>query len=189
MEKLLSLDRSIFFAINGWNSPIVDPIMFFISGKFSWIPLYIFFLYLIFHNYEKKGWLILALVTLTILMSDMGSVYLFKDTFQRLRPSHEPLMEGLVHLVNGDRGGQYGFVSSHAANNFALVLFLIQFLGKKYKWLPPVLLFWATLIIYSRVYLGVHYPGDILCGAIYGSLVGFIVAKMGMKLLKIERVE
>lgn len=189
MNTLLSLDQSIFLAINGWNSPIFDQIMFLISGKLTWLPVYIFFLYLVFHSYGKKGWLLLLLVAITILLSDMGSVLLFKDTFQRLRPSHQPALEGMVHFVNNYKGGQYGFVSSHAANMFALVTILILFLRKRYTWLMPVLLIWAGLIGYSRIYLGVHYPGDVICGALYGVLIGFVVAFSGRKLLKIEFLE
>ena len=186
MNTLLSFDQSLFLLINGWHSPFFDQVMFFISGKLSWLPLYAVLLYLIFHSYGKKGWLILLLVAVTISLSDLGSVELFKNIFQRLRPSHEPALAGMVHIVNGYMGGQYGFVSSHAANNFALVFFLIQFLGRKYKWLVPVLFVWVFLIIYSRIYLGVHYPLDVICGGIYGALVGYFVAKIGKKKLKIE---
>ncbi|MDP4291698.1 MAG: phosphatase PAP2 family protein [Bacteroidota bacterium] len=186
MNALLSLDQSVFLAINGWNSPFWDPIMYFISGKLSWLPFYIFLIYLIFRNYGKKGWLILLLVAVTILLSDTGSVLLFKNTVQRLRPSHEPALEGMVHFVNGYKGGQFGFVSSHASNFSALVTFLIIFLGTRYKWLAPTLIFWAVLICYSRIYLGVHYPLDILCGAIYGVLAGYLVAEIGKRKLKIE---
>ena len=188
MNALLELDQSIFLAINGWHSQVMDPVMFFISGKFSWIPVYLFLLYLVFHTYGKKGWLILLLIAVTILLSDLGSVVLFKNTFHRLRPSHEPGLEGLVHFVNDYRGGQYGFVSSHAANMFSLATLLIIFLKGKYKWITPALFIWAALIAYSRVYLGVHYPGDVICGALFGFLIGYSVAKIGMKQLKIELI-
>jgi undecaprenyl-diphosphatase len=186
MNALLSLDQSLFLLINGWHSPFFDQVMFFISGQYSWVPLYFVFLYMIFQSYGKKGWWILLLVAITIALSDLGTVELFKNTVQRLRPSHEPALAGMVHVVNGYMGGQYGFVSSHAANDFALVFFLIQFLGRKYKWLTPALFVWVFLIIYSRVYLGVHYPLDVFCGGIYGSLIGYGVAKIGKKQLKIE---
>jgi undecaprenyl-diphosphatase len=186
MNALLSLDQSIFLAINGWNDPVVDQIMFLVSNALIWIPLFVFLLYLVFHNYGTKGWLILLLVAITILFSDSGSVILFKNTVQRLRPSHEPALEGMVHFVNGYKGGEYGFVSSHASNFFALTTLLIVFLSSRYKWLAPTLIFWALLIVYSRMYLGVHYPLDVICGAIYGFMIGYAVSKIGKKQLKIE---
>jgi undecaprenyl-diphosphatase len=186
MNALLSLDQSLLLAINGWNSPLADQIIFIISGVYTWLPVYFILLYLVFHTYGKKGWLILLLVAITIFLSDSGSVALFKNTVQRLRPSHAPALEGLVHFVNGYKGGQFGFVSSHAANMFAIATLMIFFLRKNYKWITPVLLFWAGLIGYSRIYLGVHYPGDVICGALYGALIGYIVGFYGKKLLKIE---
>lgn len=186
MNALLDLDQSLFLAINGWHSSFMDPVMFFISGKLNWIPVYMVLLYLVFKTYGKKGWYILLLVAITIALADQGSVLLFKNTVQRLRPSHEPSLEGWVHIVNNYKGGDFGFVSSHATNNFALVAFLGFFLRKTYKWLLPVMLVWATLIAYSRVYLGVHYPGDVLCGGLYGALIGYLVARYGNQLLQIK---
>jgi undecaprenyl-diphosphatase len=186
MNILLNLDQSLFLAINGWHSSFMDPVMFFISGKLSWIPVYLILLYLVFKIYGKRGWYILLLVAIAIVLADQGSVMLFKNTVQRLRPSHEPSLQGLVHIVNNYRGGDYGFVSSHATNNFALVVFLGFFLQKKYNWLLPVMFIWAALIAYSRIYLGVHYPGDVLCGGLYGALIGYVVARYGNQILKIK---
>ncbi len=186
MNALLDLDQSIFLAINGWHSTFMDPIMFFISGKLNWIPVYMVLLYLVFKTYGNKGWYILLLVAITIALADQGSVLLFKNTVQRLRPSHEPSLSGWVHVVNNYRGGDFGFVSPHAANFFALVTFLGFFLREKYKWILPVMLVWATVIAYSRIYLGVHYPGDVLCGGLYGALIGYLVARYGNQWLKIK---
>jgi undecaprenyl-diphosphatase len=187
MNALLNLDQSLFLIINGWHNSFMDPVMFSISSTIVWIPVYLVFLYFVFKTYGKQGWYILLLVAITIALVDQGTVHLFKNTFQRLRPSHEPSLEGLVHIVNNYKGGDYGFVSSHAANNFALVTFLGFFLRKSYKWLFPVMLAWAALIAYSRMYLGVHYPGDVLCGGLYGALVGYLVARYGSRWLKIKK--
>lgn len=186
MNALLNLDQSIFLAINGWHSSFMDPIMFFISGKVNWLPVYLVLLYFVFKTYGKKGWYILLLVAITIVLADQGSVILFKNTFHRLRPTHEPSLAGLVHVVNDYKGGDYGFVSSHAANYFALVTFLGFFLRKSYTWIFPVMLAWAALIAYSRMYLGVHYPGDVLCGGLYGALIGCLVARYGGRILKVK---
>ena len=101
-----------------------------------------------------------------------------KNYFQRLRPCHEPTLEGLVHLVNNKCGGKFGFVSSHASNHFALAVFLSILYKNTYKYFPLLIFLWAAIIAYSRIYLGVHYPGDVIGGAISGILFGFIFGKI-----------
>ena len=117
-------------------------------------------------------WLVVLSVAILIVFSDQISVHLFKETFQRYRPSHNLSLEGKVHLLNGDRGGLYGFVSSHAANTFALTTFLIFFFRNKYFALFMYL--WAAFVSYSRVYAGVHYPFDIVGGMALGIFLGLI---------------
>ncbi len=108
-------------------------------------------------------------------MGDQGSVKLFKDVFERLRPCHNPAIAELVHTINGKCGGKYGFVSSHATNSFALAVFCGFLFKRHYKYMLWLMLFWAAIVSYSRVYVGVHYPGDIIGGAVLGSLVGLFV--------------
>lgn len=172
IDYLNTIDTSLFLSINGWHSPFFDGLMVFVSGKLSWLPLYIFLLYLIIRQYKWKSWLVLVFIGLLILASDQLSVHAFKNAFQRLRPCYNEELKLLVHTVTGC-GGQFGFVSSHAANSFVLVSFVSLLLHKTYKWLPPALLLWGLLIAYSRVYLGVHYPGDVLGGAVLGVLIGW----------------
>ena len=110
-------------------------------------------------------------VAVLITMSDQASVHLFKETIQRLRPCHQDHIATLVHLVNDHCGGRYGFVSSHASNSFAIAVFTGLFIRRQYYWIG--ILFWASLVGYSRIYLGVHFPGDIIGGALLGSLLAY----------------
>ncbi len=117
----------------------------------------------------------IILAGLAVTVSDLTAVHLFKNVFLRLRPCHEPSIAGMVHLVNDHCGGKYGFISSHASNSFALATFLSLLLGKKIRLFTLLIMLWAILLSYSRVYLGVHYPGDVIVGAIWGAGIGAAV--------------
>jgi undecaprenyl-diphosphatase len=184
LNTLNSWDTELFLALNGANSSFWDLIMWWSSDKFIWIPVYLLFLFLLWKKYREKIWLIMVFTALLIFLSDQISVHLFKDVFQRLRPCHEPSLDGMIHLVDGKCGGQFGFYSSHASNIFAIAIFVISLLGKKNLWLIFLILLWAGLISYSRIYLGVHYPGDVIAGALVGSLLGWIIARFLKNLIK-----
>jgi len=172
IETLLNWDTQFFLFLNGLNSPFWDPIMVFASGKLTWLP---FYLLLIFFIAKKHGWKTLwwlVAIALVIVASDQISVGLFKNVFQRLRPCHTPDINGLVHLV-GKCGGKFGFVSSHAANTFGVAVFLSLLFRN--KWATLGLISWAAFVSYSRIYLGVHFPGDILCGALLGAGIGISI--------------
>jgi undecaprenyl-diphosphatase len=128
-------------------------------------------------KYKSKIWLVIIFVALLIFLSDQISVHLFKDVFHRLRPCHNPDLEGMVHIVNGHCGGKYGFYSSHASSIFAVAVFTLSMLGSKNLWLSISVLLMAILVSYSRIYLGVHYPGDVIAGAIIGSMLAWMIAR------------
>jgi undecaprenyl-diphosphatase len=150
--------------------------MYAISGKIIWAPLYLAILVVIGFKYKRKFPVIVLCIILSVTLADQLSVQLFKNTVQRLRPCHEPSLEGLVHLVNNRCGGLYGFVSSHASNAFNVALISLLLLKKRYYSIS--ILIWAALIGYSRIYLGVHYPGDVICGALFGAVTGWSVYKL-----------
>lgn len=179
IDQLLEIDREIFLYLNGLHTPWLDPIMLFITETLSWLPLHLFLLYLIFKDHQKKGWLVLIGLVITIVLADQVTSTLMKPYFGRFRPAHEPSLQSLVHIVNGYRGGKFGFASSHAANTFGTATFLFLLFGKTRKWIVMLFL-WAAVVTYSRIYLGVHYPGDILVG----SLVGMLSAVAGFWLYR-----
>ena len=163
-------DQHLFLFINSHNSPFWDQVMNIISGKVTWIPLYIAILYILIIKYKRKFIVLVLMIIIAITLSDQISV-LVKNSFHRMRPCHSAALEGLVHLVKGICGGAYGFVSSHASNSFMVAV--LSFSLIKRKWFTFGMIFWALLIGYSRVYLGVHYPGDVICGSFIGVLVGW----------------
>lgn len=173
---LQHLDQQLFLFLNSHNSPFFDTLMYAISGKVIWAPLYLAILIYLGVTYRKKFLVILLFIILAVTLADQISVHLFKNVFHRLRPCHEPSLEGMVHLVRGECGGLYGFVSSHASNSFNIALLSLMLINR--RWYTISILVWATVIGYSRVYLGVHYPGDVICGAMLGALVGWGVYKL-----------
>ena len=173
MDKLIQWDIDLFLFLNNIHNSFWDEVMWFISGKYEWIPLYVILLGVIIWKFRMKSILVILMIPILITAADQISVKLFKEVFERLRPCHNPEIQHLVHTVNNKCGGKFGFVSSHAANSFALAGFLSLIFTN--KWFNLFILFWAAVVSYSRVYLGVHYPGDILVGALLGLIIGYLV--------------
>lgn len=167
------------------HSSFMDQVMFCISGRFTWIPLYLALAIIIIRKYKRDSWMMILFAVLAIALSDQFA-NLVKNEVMRLRPSHTPALMGLLHYYTNSKGdsymgGLYGFVSNHAANSTALTIYLTLLLRKKY--INGTLIVWTCLLCYSRVYLGVHFPSDILGGMIVGAVAGFVCYK-GCKLLE-----
>jgi undecaprenyl-diphosphatase len=181
IETLEQWDHDLFLLLNGFHSEALDFIMWHVSGKLQWIPLYLFLLFVVFKKYGKSVWVIVVAAAVTVAFADQFSVKLFKEVFERWRPCHNLDLQDLVHTVNNKCGGRFGFVSSHATNSFAIATLLGMFINRKALIL---LLFWASLVSYSRVYLGVHYPLDILCGAILGVFISVAIYRIASPIQK-----
>ena len=182
IEKLIELDKKILIFLNGFHSPLLDPVMLLITKTFFWIPLYAFLIFLLFKNYRKEAWFILIGATITILLCDQITSTFMKPFFARLRPSQDPSVQTLLHLVDGYRGGLYGFASGHAANTMGVAFFVWLSMRSVYRWIGLIFI-WAIVMTYTRIYLGVHYPGDILVGGVIGLFCGWIGYKASSVLL------
>lgn len=184
IDWLESIDRQIVLTINGWNNSLLDEIMWVISGKITWIPLYIA---LIYFGIQKLGWkkalLYIGCVLLAVGCTDFICSGIIKELVQRYRPSHNLLLVDSLHFYEFEdgsvyRGGKYGFVSSHAGNFFALAWMAGWILKPYYKRILSTLLILAVIISYSRIYLGVHYLSDIIGGIIVATFVSIIIYRL-----------
>ena len=176
IETLEKLDQQLFLFLNGIHSPFWDTIMYWISDKYFWFPFYAVLIGIIIYKERKKSIPILIAIAVLITLADQLSVHLFKEVFERFRPCRpESPIHEMVHLVNNHCGGQYGFISSHATNSFAAATFLAGILGKYFRGFTTFILVWAAVVSYSRIYLGVHYPGDVLGGAVFGIILGIFI--------------
>jgi undecaprenyl-diphosphatase len=157
------LDTQAFLWLNSFHSETLDSMMLWITGRNSWFPLYAIIIGSIIWSQKRKSIEILLMIIFSIIISDQVCSSILKPFIHRFRPCHEPVIQDLVHLV-GNCGGQFGFCSSHAANTFALVTCLILVFGKHLVGIK-YLYIWAIIVSYSRIYVGVHYPLDVLSGA------------------------
>lgn len=172
IETIRYAEYEWFLWLNSFHSPLWDTIMFWVTYRFTWIPLYLYIIYFLFKNIRFDFVRSLLFVLISVGLADRITSGLMKPYFQRFRPCHDPVIQHIIHVV-GNCGGQYGFVSSHASNSFALVMAMF-ILFKNYKIesnLPLFLLFWAIIVSYSRIYVGVHFPTDIIVGGLIGGLI------------------
>ncbi len=186
LEHLIHIDTEILLAINGWHAPWADRLMWLISAKTTWIPLYLLLMGLLVWRYRQRSssarwrWLqrvpvcvvLIIVIAAAVGLADFIASGVLKEWVARPRPTRVPELEGVLHLVNGYRSGRFGFVSSHAANTMACAL-LFSLIWRN-KIATVGLMLWVAMNCYSRMYLGVHYPTDILGGLIVGSLVAVV---------------
>jgi undecaprenyl-diphosphatase len=172
---IVNADQQLFLLLNSCHSPFWDEVMYAISGRLIWIPLYIGILVAIWYKYRKKFLTVLIAVAVTVTVSDQLS-NIIKKSVKRPRPCHEVSLSGKVHTVRGKCGGAYGFVSSHATNSFTVAVLSLFLLRR--MWFSAAMILWAAAIGYSRIYLGVHYPGDVLAGSVLGLLTGWTAWKV-----------
>tara|TARA_Y100000746_G_scaffold69037_1_gene57561 strand:- start:716 stop:1285 length:570 start_codon:yes stop_codon:yes gene_type:complete len=174
IDDIITYDKTLFVYLNNLGSESFDFIWIILSNKLINIFLYLGAIVLFFRNNNFKSTAkLVLLISIMILFTDQ-TTNLFKDGFSRLRPCHDPFVSDISRLVKESCGALYGFFSAHASNSFSLAIFFIGIFKNTYRYLIPVLLTIAFLIGYSRIYLGVHYPLDVISGSIYGVFTGYI---------------
>lgn len=172
MEELEQFDQDLFVYLNDMQNPFWDAVMVFVSNKYVWIPFYLGLIVYLVWRYRKQSIPMLLLAILAVGLADFVASGIFKPYFARLRPCHDPELSAVVNIVKGC-GGRFGFMSSHASTGFALAVFFNLILSDRYLIFKIVLVVWAVVVSYSRIYLGVHYPGDTIGGALLGSFLAY----------------
>lgn len=180
-ETFVELDKELFSYLNNLHTSWLDPVMYFLTHTLSWAPLFVYLLYLIVKHHGKNAWIFLFGITLTVILADQITSTLMKPYFARLRPTHDPSIRDTVHTVNDYFGGKYGFASSHAANTFGVAVLIFLLLRKHFR-AAGLIFIWAAFVSYTRIYLGVHFPGDIIAGAIVGGICGWLSYIVSVKL-------
>jgi membrane-associated phospholipid phosphatase len=175
LEFIKKVDRELFEFINrDFTSHFLDGIMIILRNPLTWIPLYVFLTWWGIVKLKKQVLFFIVFSVVTVSLTDSITAFVLKPFFERLRPCYEPALAGIVRILDGC-GGKYSFPSNHAANHFGLATFwflsIYKMIGKRWYWLW----FWAFLVCYAQIYVGKHYPGDILGGAIFGTFTGMLI--------------
>lgn len=180
LEELVQLDTELFVYLNGLGTETWDAFWMFYTTKFNWIPFYGFLLVLVYKhiNNTKVFLFTLLVIVLMITFTDQITNVFKKVLVMRLRPCHNTEINDIIRLVKSSCGGKYGYFSGHASNSMAVAVFIGSMLRHKYKYLPYILVVWAVVMAYSRIYVGVHYPLDVLSGMLFGSFSGFLFYRL-----------
>ncbi len=186
-QSLINVDKSLFHKVNGeWYNGFLDGIMPYIREPFFWTPFYVFMILFVLINFKLKGWMWMAFILLTVTISDYTSSSLIKEYFFRLRPCRDPDVAHSIRFIVGYCPISSSFVSSHAVNHFALATFIFVTFRKAISRRWVFIFLWAAAIAYAQVYVGVHYPVDVVCGSLYGILIGYLVSLAFNRLIGLE---
>lgn len=172
MDSIIFADKQLTLWLNSFHTTFADLFFYFSTSTIVWIPLFVMLIWLILLKQGGQGIVTIAFVALVVLFCDQISASIIKPLVERYRPTHDPVLQYMVHLVNGYRGGLYGFCSSHAANTFGVATFIA--LVMRHRGLSLALYAWALVSCYSRIYVGAHFIGDILVGAVLGMIIAKI---------------
>ena len=181
MQTLTDIDRSILAFFNGSDSLFVDNLAVILTSGLTWIPLYLSLLYVVIKNNEtmKQIMLVIGCVILSIVLSDGVADFIVKPMVERLRPSNDPLIKYTVNVVEGIRGNSYSFFSAHASNTFCIAMFFSLLVRNKV--FVVTMVSWSLINCWTRMYLGLHYPSDILVGLIWGGVSGSLACYIYIK--------
>jgi membrane-associated phospholipid phosphatase len=181
MEEIIKIDQQLFHAINtGLSNVFFDWLMPILRNKYTWLPLYILIIAFAIKAYKLKGFYLILFFAATVGIADFGSSSILKPTFNRIRPCNDAAIQPTM-ISRIPCGSGKSFPSTHASDHFAIAIFLVTIFYKKWKFIAPTAIFWALSICFAQIYVGVHYPIDVTFGMLFGSLIGFLMAKLFIK--------